>query len=419
MISTAASFRFLAVFLAVLHLIPLANMVAEGSVIPTFAVVDALSLAAFALGGLVLGRRLATRTLSELDMLVLAYLGLSLGSFLLYFLPGHPAPAFQYVYGVHHLVLPMGLYFAVQALDASARLRLTRHLVGWNCAAILIGGLLFFWRPDFYVTFLMEHYQTNSAEDETIFFRMGSYLGSISVGVIAATTIALLPLVRMPWSGRYLLAGVLFMGALLSGQRGGIVAAMGALVFLLLDERSMTRRAGMIALSAGLALAAVLYLESRVSGTVAYLLHRVVSMADALGERGDMYQEGLRYLADYPLGLGLGAASPAGATGLNIRTEVSDANYLRIVADLGLVGLGVFLLVLGRAGVRALFGPGRPWGVAVAAICVVALGSNVFDTYYLSHMLWLLVGMLGDPPPGTDPAPSAPQTPGAVLEAVG
>ena len=411
-------FAFLATFVALLHLVPMVNMVAEGLPIPTFVVVDALSLVAFGLGAVVLGRRLQTGKLSELDVLVPAYLTFSLASYLLYFSPGHPAVALQYLYGVHHLVMPMSLYFVVQALDDAWRLRLTRHLVAWNLVAIVLGGVLFFWRPDFYVGYLLEHYQT-SAEDELIFFRMGSYLGSISMGVIAASTIALLRATPLrPWM-QYVLAGVLFMGALLSGQRGGMVAAAGGLAFLLVTERSASRRVTMAALTAGLGAAAILYMESRIPGTLAYLAHRVVSAGDALAERSGSYQEGLRYLADYPLGLGLGAASPAGATGLNIRTEVSDANYLRVLADLGFVGLALFLLVLVRAAVRALRDRRRTaWGAAVGLICVVALGSNVFDTYYLSHMLWLLVGMLGDPPPDRpDPPVHEPARP--VLEAVG
>jgi hypothetical protein len=82
-----------------------------------------------------------------------------------------------------------------------------------------------------------------------------------------------------------------------------------------------------------------------------------------------------------------------------------DANFLRIWADLGILGFGTFIMIILFALRRAL-ATGEPfaWTLIVLIYCVQALGSNVFDNFYVSHLFWLLLGVIDSLPrrQGTD-----------------
>jgi hypothetical protein len=123
-------------------------------------------------------------------------------------------------------------------------------------------------------------------------------------------------------------------------------------------------------------------------------------------ERMVSFNKGWEVISEYPLGLGVGAnTSGADSAGANPGGQVVDANFLRIWADLGILGFGTFIMIILFALRRAL-ATGEPfaWTLIVLIYCVQALGSNVFDNFYVSHLFWLLLGVIDSLPrrQGTD-----------------
>ncbi len=76
-------------------------------------------------------------------------------------------------------------------------------------------------------------------------------------------------------------------------------------------------------------------------------------VAGVTKDRG--YGAGVAYFIEFPLGVGLGGTSSAAENnGLTTRGQVVDANFMRILADLGFQGLASFLFVLIVASYAAL-----------------------------------------------------------------
>jgi len=92
----------------------------------------------------------------------------------------------------------------------------------------------------------------------------------------------------------------------------------------------------------------------------------------------------------------LGATtSAADLAQANLGGQVVDANYMRILSDLGLPGLSLFLFINGAVLWSLRKKPNRfAFMAALAIYGIVALGTNVFDHYYMGHFYWLLVGIM-------------------------
>jgi hypothetical protein len=155
-----------------------------------------------------------------------------------------------------------------------------------------------------------------------------------------------------------------------------------------------------------------------VSGAVAFLLTRFGFTADLLtgivsnrivtdivfgnpfGERLASYEKGFAVLSDFPLGLGLGATmSRADDVGANIGGQVVDAYFMRVACDLGVAGVLLFAMLLCAgflAGIRKAHFTG--FAVIVCVYVLQSTGTNVLDSFYVSHVFWLLLGLVGATP---------------------
>jgi hypothetical protein len=113
------------------------------------------------------------------------------------------------------------------------------------------------------------------------------------------------------------------------------------------------------------------------------------------GDRG--YGPGLAYMVDFPFGVGLGGTSSgAQAAGLAARGQVVDANFMRILTDLGLLGLWSFVAILFLAARSALKKKDDSvgWMLLIGLICLICLGTNTLDSYYVSHCFWMFLGAI-------------------------
>lgn len=385
--------HYLVAYFVVLHAVPFLNMLL-GGIIPVYIVVSVVASYSGWLTIRYLHQRVTVAgQFSPLELAVTAYLLLSAVSFLLFFQPNHPAPTAAFAYGVHRLLMPACLFFAVKSTDAGGRLRLIRWICLLSVWLIVVGAILHFARPPFYSDFLTRYYSTTTVEATGVYARMISYLGSTLIGIVAAGTIALVPSARFSTAAGAVVVAIMVAGASLAQQRGGFVATLIALGYYLFASRGTIRSKVIAATVGGLLLtAAVMWVSVSNEEVLQLLLHRFSSIGEALGERSYSYIIAMSYFRDFPFGAGLGTTAP---TDLNLRGEITDGNFMRIFADLGPIGLLLFLSVvvmgIGRA---ARSSGGGGWIVMLIVYCIVALGTNVFDTYYAGHLFWAALGMV-------------------------
>lgn len=151
------------------------------------------------------------------------------------------------------------------------------------------------------------------------------------------------------------------------------------------------------------ALVALLFVSPRV---LAPLLS-----SNSLGQRGNGWSSILSSVLNHPVGLGLGASGSAAdrtAQALGRSTSATyqpDNYYVKVVLELGPIGLWLFVLVLVYAAVctlrasRYLRGRDAALAVGVSASVVAAAVASFFATYLeifpLDVYFWLLLGVVG------------------------
>jgi len=390
-------------YVVVLHLAAILNMLdllPSGK--PAY-VVDLATLVpmALALSYWLIAQR--HHNLSPLDLAVALYFVISLVSGLSYVSRDNPSSPEAFVYGIHYFVMPMFLYYAVKRTLNHDQHRLLSLILALNVFSILSGLILFYLRPGFYHAYLV-HKVFSAAEvpmeEWQLFGRLQSYWGSTAVGTIASTSIVLLALLRVPLMIVLVTAPVILLGALLTYQRGGMFASLIAMMYLAgTVPKSLKAKVALpVAIAVCMLLAVSIYTGID-SSYLDRLKHKyswdsVLEMMN-WGDRG--YGPGLAYIRDFPLGVGLGGTSSgAQGAGLASRGQVVDANFMRILSDLGLMGLWSFVAILFLAARAALRKKNNPvgWMLLIALIGLICLGTNTLDSYYVAHFFWLFLGVI-------------------------
>jgi hypothetical protein len=264
------------------------------------------------------------------------------------------------------------------------------------CAAV--GLTLYLTRPDFYSDYLTD--LLGKSEDWAIYARLQSYWGSTGVGILSATSIALLPVTGLQRQMRYFLLFLFLATILLAQQRGAYISGVAAAAYFIYRERvSWT-----YLLLGVLGMTAVGVLVLAKSGVttdmvIAIIDNRVVFdlfEGDPYGERSVSWAKGLDFLMRFPLGLGLGATTSAATdAGAHVDGQVVDAYYMRVASDLGVAGLALFVLLLAVAFTTAIRNRAT-WAYAVIVFIFAfqSTGTNVLDSYYVAHVFWMLLGFL-------------------------
>lgn len=343
--------------------------------------------------------RRPTPAVSPLDMAVAAYLAVSLFSLVQFSLPGNPASPRAYLYGLSLQVVPMLMYFAGRSVDAASVPRILTVLVVAQAFCALVGIPLFFLRPDFYTNYLVD--RLGYAADWQTYARLQSYMGSTATGILSAVAIVLLANLRMPMLLRYGLALLFVLTIFLTQQRGAYVSGVLAFAYLVYRSKLSVLQ---LAIAAGATVAGVLAGLASVGLDIDLLegivRNRIVDdllLGSPLGERLVSWDKGMAFLAQQPLGLGLGATTSAAQdAGAHVNGQVVDAYYMRVAADLGVHGVMLFVLVLALGALQGLARPAVQGIAVVAAIYAFqSIGTNVLDSFFVSHAFWLLLGLAG------------------------
>jgi hypothetical protein len=117
-----------------------------------------------------------------------------------------------------------------------------------------------------------------------------------------------------------------------------------------------------------------------------------------LSERAIGYVKAGQIITMFPLGVGLGASLSASEQASNSGLgQVVDANFARILADTGIIGLMLFIAIL----VLALYKSIKKRSLLFFTITILlysfqALGTNVFDSFICIHLFWIFLGILNN-----------------------
>jgi O-antigen ligase len=121
---------------------------------------------------------------------------------------------------------------------------------------------------------------------------------------------------------------------------------------------------------------------------------RVTDFGTLVEERSGQWVAGVQLVNDHPFGVGLGLLSHKAAEidGL-LPYAVTDGNLFRLLAETGVPGIALFALLVGIGMARVLVARRLDVAAPLGLLLVGAMGSNVFDLYYIGFVFWLLLGI--------------------------
>jgi cell division protein FtsW (lipid II flippase) len=195
----------------------------------------------------------------------------------------------------------------------------------------------------------------------------------------------------------------LLLAVLLTQQRGAYLSATVATLFFFFHS-NISIRYLLVAIIIFFLGATFLIRSDKdiIESLVDYTANRIsedLIGGDAYSERAVSYRKALTLQGEFPFGMGIGATtSAADASGANPGGQVVDANYMRILVDLGAIGLYLFLAVL-TFGARSVIVRHRSKAFIVILFIYAfqATGTNIFDSYYVTHLFWLFLGIIDTP----------------------
>ena len=191
----------------------------------------------------------------------------------------------------------------------------------------------------------------------------------------------------------FTIAGMILWASLETGSRGGALALVGGVVVYLLAGSA--RRKGAVLLTvlgfAALLLIAIPHMPPKVASR--YLdMGNEIATGDMAG-RKFIYKEGIQSINRNPtLGVGYIAYSSAsqkrGGMGL-----AGHNDLFQVILELGLVGLGVFLILLGGLAWNALSAPASVRPLMLGLLTCYFISSSSINLL-TAKLVWVLFGIL-------------------------
>jgi hypothetical protein len=123
------------------------------------------------------------------------------------------------------------------------------------------------------------------------------------------------------------------------------------------------------------------------------VFHRLGMISDAFESRSDDWKKAF----DYPYlitGRGLGSVGHKALEFTEIL--IPDGNYFKIIAETGIIGFSLFVAILVLAivnGIKNLREDYMQLGI-VLAMCLIAVGSNIFTYQSIAPIFWFSIGKL-------------------------
>lgn len=393
-------------YMLIIHVSYMAVTLMGGDRMPVYLIIDIVALYSIVMAIKYLRTQGADK-LSMLDICVLFYIIISILSVVLYCQRNNPASIMAFAYGIHLLIIPMFLYFAIKLMNIAEQNIFLKRICILNVLFMLYGLIVYCYQPEYFTNYLKDNLFAEQGIQESwiLYSRLQSYFGSSAIGTLSWVTMILLIILNVGKYVELILFTVLIGSSLLSQQRGGIFGIVVALLYYVVSRKGVVIKNIVTVCSTIFMVMLVVsiisykYKNDLPYDLMEYIKVRVMNEAifgNPFEERQVSRDKGWKVMSEFPLGLGVGAStSGADSSGANPGGQIVDANYHRISADLGLIGLFSFLSVVWFSIKSAMKNCNKfAWIIIVVMYCVQGLGTNVFDNFYVSHIYWILLGVI-------------------------
>lgn len=313
------------------------------------------------------------------------------------------ANAFSYI------IIPQFVCFLLGAAigrDVKAVDRFLDILIWSNLVAVASGILLYLIRPGFFLAAEARVFTVTAEQYGGFLPRMNGYFNSMILGGVCYSGLGVLVGERRHRPGRLVIAALFVIGGLLTMERGAWILVGGLVLLWLilgiwraLSFPSLRGRPGRIAFAAALVMGVAIlgwyYAEQQAWFGIAVkeFGNRVLFFNTLVSERSRQWRVAATLVANHPFGVGLGLLSHKAAEIEGLRPYVvTDGQYFEILGATGVLGLFLFVTVATRCVTRAVRA-GR-WEIALPVLLLFAgaVGTNLFDLYYIGFVFWLLLG---------------------------
>jgi O-antigen ligase len=277
---------------------------------------------------------------------------------------------------------------------------------------VSIGIYFYLFTPEFYIKYVLGNYDGLINDSDSIFMaRLLSYFGDPTVmGNISVISLPIfIYIVRLkesPFTSKLLNTVcfiILICGVLLSFARSAWVACVLYLFYLILiDNKNIFMRVISFFFIASVAIALIFLANLNFDNPIlGELQKRIFSMGGSFDERNSQIEYAFGLIKSSPQGIGLGQAGHKSVLGVE-SLGVFDNNYLRIFAELGIIGFLSFLLLIGFSlylGLRKSRDK-KINSIRILVLIVLlvfyfqSIGSNILDLHYSSFLFWSFLGIL-------------------------
>ena len=388
------STKYIILFYHALHFVHLFRMFLQLDNLPLFPAITLISIIPIILGlRNILNNKLPK---DSLFWWIVIYLVFSITSFLCYYYPNNPSHPMAYIYGVYYFILPMFCYFCTLHLNNYNKVLLLKTVIILNCFMLATSVLLFYIKPTFYTHYLVNTVLVHLNETDLSYFyyRLQGYFGSTAVGAVAATTIPLITFLKIKSKYKYLIVLFCIFATILTYQRAAVFSGLvGLLSFVFITKENLSKKfVSIICLLTAFSYIFLVWKIQEHENSTKYYTRFTQDLTEMFEGRG--YSVTGKYFLNFPLGVGLGGASSAADSyGYCSWGQVVDANYMRILVELGIIGLLIFVCILFSVIKNAVKNQQLNVLCSILIICIIMVGTNTLDSYYVSHCFWLFVGI--------------------------
>lgn len=359
-------------------------------------------------------KKLHLSTYTLLDFVVFLYVFLSLISiFQVYYFNNS---FLVYLKGISYCLFPIIGYlvfsFSNFELNIDKINTYLKFILLTTIFTLVIGIYFYFFTPGIYVEYVLSVYEGLIIDQDLLFMaRLLSYFGDPTVlGNISVISLPILIYLRR-YDEKFqisnilylLLFIILFSGTVLSFARSAWVAFFLYVLYLLvIDNKYFFLR-----ISTAIFLILLILLSTQLKNLeldnmlLLELQKRIESLDSAFDERNSQIEYAISIISNSPLGVGLGQAGHKSFSGDTFK-GVFDNNYLRVFAELGILGFFSLLLVVFisvymsiRKSIHSAVNNLRNVLLVILLIFYFqAIGSNILDLHYSSFLFWSFLGIL-------------------------
>lgn len=330
---------------------------------------------------------------NNLDLLVFFYILYNSLSILWFLLSGLPTDVFIMEYS--NSILPIICFYFIGRIN---RNDINFYKTTWYALVLcfIVGFYYQFTLPDNYREFMSNMDGTGGTDPAAFVLYFRSIFGLTSTGSLGAIGVLLsLAIISMNKvkKGKIGLF-ICFMALILTYRRSALYVGLFAFLWInyLAFFKFKFSKWRLLIFEILMVFFLISFVNNLNPDFLEALSNRFSNVSDAIDERNSNWFEGLSNASNLVIGDGLGRFGHKAA--LYTNDIVPDGNYFRIIAELGVFGILIFIAILFSAlgnGIARLSDNYIEIGIIVM-ICLQAIGSDSFSFQLLAPIFWYSIG---------------------------